>query len=223
MNAALQPAPVGTFEVQSRLHPEPAGNVQEPAGSKDSSTATPGMQGLISAGESHRPSRSRRMRATRRRGDGAAGGCAVRGNSRSQPPGAVEGESAGQPANSPSALPEDALSGNPRTHERLGDSEASQKRKCGATRRFIDCARRRSRRSRRIGDSRQLEAPSPAQRKDAGRGETRGRIGKLNGTMHDLSNLSSSRSRRQRVRNLWRLCFLADRRPHHIQHPHTQQ
>jgi hypothetical protein len=27
------------FEIQSRLHPEPAGNVQEPAESKDSSTA----------------------------------------------------------------------------------------------------------------------------------------------------------------------------------------
>jgi hypothetical protein len=43
----------------------------------------------------------------------------------------------------------------------------------------------RAPKGRRIGDSRQLDAPSPVQRKDAGREATRGRIGKLNGTMLD--------------------------------------
>jgi len=44
-------------------------------------------------------------------------------------------------------------------------------------------------RRRRIGDSRRLEAPSPVQRKDAGREATRERIWNLNGTMLDLSNV----------------------------------
>jgi hypothetical protein len=58
---APQPATAGTFQVQSRLHPEPVGNVQKPAGSKDSSSATPGMQGLFSVGESDRPSQNCRI------------------------------------------------------------------------------------------------------------------------------------------------------------------
>jgi len=75
--------------------------------------------------------------ATRIRSNGAAGGCAVRGNSRSHAPVAAGGASA---------------RGNPRIHRRqcrkmryagnrgrIRDSEASQKRRCGATRRFINC------------------------------------------------------------------------------------
>ncbi len=72
---------------------------------------------------------------TRGRSDGVAGGRAVRGNSPQPVAGGSRGsERVGKPAGLPSALTEDAICGQPRTHQ-----EASQQRRCGETRRFIVC------------------------------------------------------------------------------------
>jgi hypothetical protein len=123
----------------------------------------------------------------RGRSEGAAGGCAVRGNSRSYPTVAAGDEGA---------------RGNPRTHRRqcrkmrcAGQlADASKARRLGgvAVARMrgnpeIHRLRAEGPKGRRIGDSRRLEAPSPVQRKDAGCEETRECIGKLNGTMFDPS------------------------------------
>jgi hypothetical protein len=109
--------------------------VQETAGSKDSSTAWPGMQGLISAGESHRPSRSRRTRDTPRGNPQGSPRtrrwrrrrvCCARQLAEPSASGSRGSEHAGKPANSPSAMPEepeDVVCGKPRTHQttrRLG-------------------------------------------------------------------------------------------------------
>jgi|CZKF01.1.fsa_nt_gi hypothetical protein len=187
---APQPETAGAFEVQSRLHPEPVGNVQEPAESKDSSTASPGMQGLLSAGESHRPSHGRRMRDTPRGNPQGSPQTqrwrcwrilceATRVAIRQWQPGeracgATRGLTVGN------AGRVDALCGQPRTRQRLGGvavrGDAGQPGDSHA-------AAPKDRVSRR------LEALSPVQRNHAGREATRGLIGKLNGTMRDPSNL----------------------------------
>jgi hypothetical protein len=57
--------------------------------------------------------------ATRRRSNGAAGGCAVRGNSWSHPPGVAEGASArGNPRTHHRHCRKMRLRGNSRTHQR---------------------------------------------------------------------------------------------------------
>jgi len=125
------------------------------------------------------PARAAVCGATRGRSNGAAGGALCEATRHSHPPGGSRGsERAGQPANSPSAMPEDAVCGA--TRGRIKGVAVEEMRGNPEIHRL---------RCQRIGDSRQLEAPSPVQRKDARRQETRGRIGKLNGTMHDLSNL----------------------------------
>jgi len=83
----------------------------------------------------HETSCGATRRVVRGRSDGVAGGWAVRGNSPQPAAGGSRGSKrAGQPASLPSALPEDAICGQPRTHQ-----EASQQRRCGETRRFIIC------------------------------------------------------------------------------------
>jgi hypothetical protein len=83
-------------------------------------------------------------------------------------------EDSGQPGDSSvGRAGRSRIRGNPKTHREARLEE----RRFGATRRFTHRDRRRMR------DSRQLEAPSPAQQEDAGDEETRSLIRKLDGTM----------------------------------------
>ena len=121
---------------------------------------------------------------------------------RSQSPGAVEGVSArGNPRALPSALTEDAICGQPRTHQ-----EASQKRRCGETRRFIRCAPK----------DRGFEATRSSIAGTAERCRTRG-----NSWTHRKAERDDAwseqpvvhRDRGARDSGFWRLCFFSDFRP----------
>lgn len=130
---------------------------------------------------------------------GNAGRCRIRGDPETHHEETLKSEDSGQPGDSFAAPPKDARFGETR------DSIAGKPEDAGfgATRRLIggDTGEAKIRGNlglrlqchRRMRKSGQPEAPSPAQLEDAGFGATRMLIGRLNGTMHDPSNLQDHR------------------------------
>jgi hypothetical protein len=69
------------------MHPGSGRNVQDPIGHEDSSAGLArGCKVRVEPGIHHQPSRRCGFGATRRRMDGAAGGCEIRGNSETHQP-----------------------------------------------------------------------------------------------------------------------------------------
>jgi len=119
--------------------------------------------------------------AARRRSNGAAGGCAVRGNSWSHPLGGSRGsERAGNRGLTVGTAGRCAMRGNSRTHQRLGGIAEEEMRGNPEIHRL---------RCRRIARFEATRSSIAGTAEDASREATRGRIGKLNGKMHDPSNL----------------------------------
>jgi hypothetical protein len=86
------------------MHPESSGNVQVPIGHEDSSAGSPEDAKFESSREIIiGPAVDAGVGATRRRMDGAAGGCEIRGNSEIHQPVSAEGA---------------RIWGNPETHRR---------------------------------------------------------------------------------------------------------